>query len=262
MSKQYMDFAPRKATRSAAPSRAKAASGARPAAVAKAAPVRAAAARPKVAASAARPAGARAVAGVKAPARPAAVRTKGPAGARTATEVKPVVARAKVAKKPTAAVTKAVKKPAMSVKNEPALGVVEDLKPKFVNTNVPKRPLGEASHFRTKKTGVAAAKARKIGARAAASVEKPVENSKKTGSSGIYSTPKSPFINQGKVAKRPLSKNVYQKKIATPKEEPKGPVTIISKPEKQANVGLIVTVILTIILGAAAGTVAFLLLPK
>lgn len=244
MSKQYMDFAPRKATRSAAPSRAKAA------------PVRAAAARPKVAVSAARPAG------VKAPARPAAVRTKGPASARTATGVKPVVARAKVAKKPTAAVTKAVKKPAMSVKNEPALGVVEDLKPKFVNTNVPKRPLGEASHFRTKKTGVAAAKARKIGARAAASVEKPVENSKKTGASGIYSTPKSPFINQGKVAKRPLSKNVYQKKITVPKEEPKGPVTIISKPEKQANVGLIVTVILTIILGAAAGTVAFLLLPK
>ena len=47
-----------------------------------------------------------------------------------------------------------------------------------------------------------------------------------------------------------------------PKEEPKGPVTIITKPEKDAHVSMVVAVILTIILGAAAGTVAFLLLPK
>ena len=66
--------------------------------------------------------------------------------------------------------------------------------------------------------------------------------------------------------KRPLSKNVYKKtapvaKVAA-KEEPKGPVTIITKPEKDAHVSVIVTIIITIILGAAAGTVAFLLLPK
>ncbi len=47
-----------------------------------------------------------------------------------------------------------------------------------------------------------------------------------------------------------------------PKEEPKGPVTIITKPEKDSHVGIIVTIIMTIILGATAGTVAFLLLPK
>lgn len=194
MSKQYMDFAPRKATRK----------------VVKAAP------RAKVAPGAAK----------------------------------------KVAVAPKVAVTK---KPAMSVKKEPALGVVEDLKPKFVKTDVPKRPLSQAPHFAKPKTGVAAAKAKKVGVRGAAT---PVENSRKVASKGIYSTPKSPFINQEKVQKRPLSKNVYQKKITPPKEEPKGPVTIISKPESQAHVGLIVTVILTIILGAAAGTVAFLLLPK
>ena len=79
---------------------------------------------------------------------------------------------------------------------------------------------------------------------------------------GTYKVPKTPFINQEKVVKRPLSKNVYQKKVVAPKEVPKGPVTIISKPEKDAHVSLIVAVILTIILGAAAGTVAFLLLPK
>ena len=78
----------------------------------------------------------------------------------------------------------------------------------------------------------------------------------------VYKTPSTPFINQDKVLKRPLSKNVYPKKIEVPKEEPKGPVTIIAKPEKQAHVSLIVAIILTIILGAAAGTVAFLLLPK
>lgn len=74
--------------------------------------------------------------------------------------------------------------------------------------------------------------------------------------------PRPTFVNTEKVNKRPLSKNVYQKKIETPVEEPSAPVTIINKPEKDSKVGLIVTIIITIILGAAAGTVAFLLLPK
>jgi len=55
---------------------------------------------------------------------------------------------------------------------------------------------------------------------------------------------------------------VYKKKIVAPKEEPLGPMTIIEKPEKDSKVGMVVAIILTIILGAAAGTVAFLLLPK
>ena len=72
-----------------------------------------------------------------------------------------------------------------------------------------------------------------------------------------------PKFVKTEVEKRPLSKNVYQKKVVTPKEEkPSKPVTIIHKPEKDSKVGLIVTIIITIILGAAAGTVAFLLLPK
>ena len=79
--------------------------------------------------------------------------------------------------------------------------------------------------------------------------------------------PKAPvrpaFVNTEKVSKRPLSKNIYPKKAVVPKEEkPSAPVTIIDKPEKDSRVGLIVTIIITIILGAAAGTVAFLLLPK
>ena len=78
-----------------------------------------------------------------------------------------------------------------------------------------------------------------------------------------YKIPNSPFINRTTIEKRPLSKNVYQKKVeSVPAEQPKGPVTIITKPEKDAHVSIIVTIILTIILGAAAGTVAFLLLPK
>ena len=71
------------------------------------------------------------------------------------------------------------------------------------------------------------------------------------------------FVNTEKVRKRPLSKNVYSKKTVAPKEEKlSAPVTIIDKPEKDSKVGLIVTIIITIILGAAAGTVAFLLLPR
>lgn len=99
-------------------------------------------------------------------------------------------------------------------------------------------------------------------------VEKPVEKSKKK--EGFFeieerktlTIPKANFINKEKVVKRPLSKNVYQKKIEATKEEPKGPVTIITKPEKDSKAGIIIAIILTIILGATAGTIAFLLLPK
>ena len=80
---------------------------------------------------------------------------------------------------------------------------------------------------------------------------------------GVFTPPKPNFINQNKVVKRPLSGNIYRKKVETAvAEKPQGPVTIISKPEKDRHVGVIVTIIIAIILGAAAGTVAFLLLPK
>lgn len=72
-----------------------------------------------------------------------------------------------------------------------------------------------------------------------------------------------PRFVRTEVEKRPLSKNVTQKRVVIPKQEaPSKPVKIIHKPEKDSRVGLIVTIIITIILGAAAGTVAFLLLPK
>lgn len=149
------------------------------------------------------------------------------------------------------------------------LGVIEDLNPKFVRTDVPKRPLSRAPHFETKKSEVVEAKAKKVGVKEKkASLKSEKKGIKTEGKSAksedkkTYKMPKSPFINQNKVEKRPLSKNVYHKKIEAPKEEAKGPVTIIAKPDKDAHVGLIIAVILTIILGAAAGTVAFLLLPK
>ena len=114
------------------------------------------------------------------------------------------------------------------------------------------------------KVDIKEVKARNIASgRAIGSVEKSVEKSNKSkAEKNTFKVPNPPFINQEKVTKRPLSKNVYQAKIKEFKEEPKGPVTIISKPEKDSKTGLIVTIILTIILGATAGTVAFLLLPK
>ena len=151
---------------------------------------------------------------------------------------------------------------------KPALGKVENLNTRFVKADVPKRPLNRAPHFTTGKTGVAAVKAQKVGLKNVTPVkpvEKTVEKSKKMNNAkATYQAPKSPFISQGKVEKRPLSaKNVYpEKKPKVVKEEPKGPVTIISKPEKQAHAGMIIAIVLTIILGGAAGTVAFLLLPK
>lgn len=75
---------------------------------------------------------------------------------------------------------------------------------------------------------------------------------------------KSPFIRTGAIEKRPLSNSVATKKpaIKPSLNEPSDPATIIEKPEKDAHVGIIITVILTIIFGAAIGTAAFLLLPK
>ena len=138
-----------------------------------------------------------------------------------------------------------------------SFGVVEDLYPKNTSTS-----RVETAHFVTEQSSLRAAKAQKVGNRASV---KPVERSvekieEKPKDKGTYKTP---FINQDKVKKRPLSKNVYRKRPSVAKTEAKqGPVTIISKPEKDAKIGLIVTIILTIILGAAAGTIAFLLLPK
>ena len=143
---------------------------------------------------------------------------------------------------------------------EVQLGVIEDLSPKVeqVNANA-----GVENKVKTT-NDLGQVKAKKVGMRAkkvaAPAVEKPVEKTKKQG--GEYKAPKSPFINLDKVVKRPLSKNVYRKEIKVPEEIPKGPVTLITKPEKDARIGIVVTIILTIILGAAAGTVAFLLLPK
>lgn len=79
-----------------------------------------------------------------------------------------------------------------------------------------------------------------------------------------FGTPRARFVNTEKVAKRPLSKNVYPKKVVVPEEveKPSKPVTIINKPEKDSKMGMVVAIIITIILGAAAGTVAFLLLPN
>ncbi|MBR3132048.1 hypothetical protein IKG33_01395 [Candidatus Saccharibacteria bacterium] len=97
-------------------------------------------------------------------------------------------------------------------------------------------------------------------------VEKPVEKSVDEGfkieERKTMKIPQTTFINKEKVVKRPLSKNVYQKKVEKPEKVQTEPVTIISKPEKDKHAGLIIAVIITIILGAAAGTVAFLLLPK
>ena len=147
---------------------------------------------------------------------------------------------------------------------QPQLGVFENLNQRFVTKDVPKRPLGKGDNV-VSNAALKAAKAQNLKDKklvnGAAPTEKPVENTAKA--KEAYKVPKSPFINQEKIVKRPLSKNVYQKEVKeAPKTEPAGPVTVISKPEKDSHVNVIITIIITIVLGAAAGTIAFLLLPK
>lgn len=172
--------------------------------------------------------------------------------------------------------------------NAVKLGEIEDVK--FVNTNVEKRALGgnfglDDSLYNKRAAGdVKAVKARKIGNRMGIGTRNNARtgrqtvdlgddaksNIQKEAKAATYAVPKSPFINQDKVKKRPLSKNVYRKQSTVKSNDYKAmsgekggeTVTIVSKPEKDSKVGVVVAIILTIILGAVAGTVAFLLLPK
>lgn len=135
-------------------------------------------------------------------------------------------------------------------------GIIEDYHP--VSNQPPeikKRPLsnGEPAprHFFSRKPQTETKEAQAAEVIKEAEV---VEQPKKT-------IPKTPFIRTA-VEKRPLSNNFTPKKPAAPVKEPSDPATIIEKPEKDAHVGIIVTVVLTIVFGAALGTAAFLLLSK
>lgn len=164
-----------------------------------------------------------------------------------------------------------------AIRDDAKLGEVEDLNPKFVKTDVPKRPLGDGSARKTAIQQTAKDEAKEVkskrligrfrGKTVKAETKgnaKAVSKKEKNATAGsTFVAPKPAFINQDKVVKRPLSKNVYQKNIvATSESGNKAPVAIIAKPEKESKIGLVVAIILTIILGAVAGTIAFLLLPK
>lgn len=78
-------------------------------------------------------------------------------------------------------------------------------------------------------------------------------------------TPSQVHFIKTNVAKRPLSPNIYPKSDPAPQpsaEKPQEPVAIISQPKKESRLGFIITIILVIILGAAAGTIAFFLIPR
>ena len=203
-------------------------------------------------------------------------------------EVKPVQPVRPVAPKP---VTKPAPKPVTPVKPTPAptptpkpetfepkaktfattrelsYGVIEDYEPFFTAAKVEKRPLSaprpsaELTEAKSKKvrsslfgSNAKKAKEEKVPVKEAPVAKEPEFQALKT--------PDTPFVKSVQVEKRPLSKNVYKKPEPTPVEAPTGPVQIIDKPEKDSHIGPIIAIILTIILGAAVGTVAFLLLPK
>lgn len=107
-------------------------------------------------------------------------------------------------------------------------------------------------------------------------VKRPVDMVKKTvGPAGPRITK---YLKNDKIEKRPLSTTYIKRTMPAPKvvvaeDEPSeifekkktknnSPERIIAKPDKDSKAGMIIAVILTIILGAAAGTVAFLILPK
>jgi hypothetical protein len=87
---------------------------------------------------------------------------------------------------------------------------------------------------------------------------------------------KSPFINTDKVDKRPLSsiardlakqdemphKNIYARRVAAVKHEKEVPTMVVEsgREKDKSGISLIIAIILTIILGAAVGAIAYLAL--
>lgn len=150
---------------------------------------------------------------------------------------------------------------------ELSYGVIEDYEPFFTGAKVEKRPLS-APRPSAELTEAKAKKVRSPLFGPSAKKAKEAKDSKnqapvaKEPEFQALKTPSTPFVKSVQVEKRPLSKNVYKKPSPAPVEAPTGPVAIIDKPEKDSHIGPIIAIILTIILGAAVGTVAFLLLPK
>ncbi len=150
---------------------------------------------------------------------------------------------------------------------ELSYGVIEDYEPFFTGAKVEKRPLS-APRPSAELTEAKAKKVRSPLFGPSAKKAKEAKDSKnqapvaKEPEFQALKTPSTPFVKSVQVEKRPLSKNVYKKPAPATVEAPTGPVTIIDKPEKDSHIGPIIAIILTIILGAAVGTVAFLLLPK
>ena len=151
------------------------------------------------------------------------------------------------------------------------LGIVEDYtpidahKPAFINAAaVEKRPLSKGRD-EEKRPSVDLEDELKV-AKSEDLTKRKIETDKipevpMTKPDNEFKKPK--FINTHLVEKRPLSKTDYRNRtpINAAEETTTSPVTIIDKPEKDSRLGFIITIILTILLGAAVGTVAFLLIP-
>ena len=147
------------------------------------------------------------------------------------------------------------------VENEPEFGVIKERKPRVVKASVEKRPLSRPTSESKVKSEEAIAKKQaeeKIYQSAVKKADKIAEEKPPKKQTEV----KAHFVNTEKVTKRPLSKNVYRKKVVEPEEEPSKEITIITSEKKDSRIGIVVAVIITIILGATAGTVAFLLLPR
>ena len=146
------------------------------------------------------------------------------------------------------------------------------MQPKFVKTEVKKRPLGnkrmaKKPAIKTATRPAARAAVASKPAVAPKTTMAPRATTAKTASTAKRPAPlgqRAKFLNTDKIQKRALGRTAARvKPVPVPKpEKPKAPEKIIAKPEKDSKAGLIIAIILTIILGAAAGTVAFLLLPK
>lgn len=157
---------------------------------------------------------------------------------------------------------------------EPKFGVVENFQPKFVKAQVAKRPLsGGRSVTQTTMTHTMATAMDMVSDRPATAQNHDQRKMR---------LPNVPTANQNKVARRPVAKNVYTRTTAPARPNalmapgskltgagtaaneaaPMEQLKIVSESESHHKIGPILAILGTIILGALAGTAAFLLLPK
>lgn len=139
-----------------------------------------------------------------------------------------------------------------TLNSDPHFGVVENFQPKFLKTEVEKRPLSSSAPADT-----------------STKATKPVSKTADLAAKSQMRIPHPQFGGTSRLKRRSTAaKNPYPPNPALSRAaeavapETKSPVKVVKDTKKSNKIGAFLAVLGTIVLGAAVGTIAFLLLPR